>query len=74
MVAGGGASVIYADTICALGGSEELGRGKQKPPMDRIIIVVDPVPVFLLPDQEVDHNSCHYVPVGYPWIQLRFLL
>ena len=26
MVAGGGASVIYADTICALGGSEELGR------------------------------------------------
>jgi hypothetical protein len=27
MVAGGGASVIYADTICALGGSEELGRG-----------------------------------------------
>ncbi len=41
MVAGGGASVIYADTICALGGSEELGRGKQKPQMDRIIIVVD---------------------------------
>ena len=26
MVAGGGASVIYADTICALGGSEELAN------------------------------------------------
>jgi hypothetical protein len=35
MVAGGGASVIYADTICALGGSEELGRGKQIPQMYR---------------------------------------
>lgn len=26
MVAGGGASVIYSDTICALGGSEELAN------------------------------------------------
>ena len=26
MVAGGGASVIYADTVCALGGSEELAN------------------------------------------------
>ena len=26
MVAGGGASVIYADTVCALGGSDELAN------------------------------------------------
>ena len=26
MVAGGGASVIYSDTICALGGAEELAN------------------------------------------------
>ncbi len=71
MVAGGGASVIYADTICALGGSEELGRGNKNRRCNGNSVAD---PVLLLPDQEVDHISCHYVPVGYPWIHLWFWL
>jgi len=70
MVAGGGASVIYADTICALGGSEELGRGKQKPQMYRIIIVVDSDYIAWYPyfqNRKITLKSGHICPC---WLSL----
>ncbi len=69
MVAGGGASVIYADTICALGGSEELGRGKQKPQMYRYHCCRFGFHglVPLLPEQGDYHKSRHIYPC---WLSL----